>query len=53
MESDSDPNTDLELDSEDSDSDENDPDNDSLNNKGQLPPEHYLAQVENLDVLQL
>ncbi|KAL2815837.1 hypothetical protein BDW59DRAFT_166650 [Aspergillus cavernicola] len=52
-ESDSDSNTDPELDSEDSDNDDDDPDDDSFNDEGQLPPEHYLAQAESLDVSQL
>ncbi|KAL3428649.1 hypothetical protein BDV09DRAFT_204143 [Aspergillus tetrazonus] len=53
FESDSDSNTDLELDNEVSDSDDNDPDDDSLNDEGQLSPEHYLAQAESLNVSQL
>ena len=40
-----------ELDSEVSDEDK--PDNDAFDDEGQLPPEHYLAQAESLDVTQL
>ncbi|KAL4864645.1 hypothetical protein BDV12DRAFT_175830 [Aspergillus spectabilis] len=50
--SDSDSSSDPDLDSEDSD-DEDEPDNDTFDNEGQLPPEHYLAQAESLDVSQL
>jgi hypothetical protein len=50
--SDSDSNSDLEFDSEDSD-DEDDGPEDSYNDDGQLPPEYYLEQAENLDVSQL
>lgn len=49
---DSDSNSELELDSEDSD-DDSDPVNDFFDDEGQLPPEHYLAEAESLDVLQL
>jgi hypothetical protein len=47
----SDSNSDLELDSEDSDDD--DPGDDSFEDEGQLPPEHYLAKAESLDVSRL
>ena len=40
-----------ELDSEVSDEDE--PEDDAFDDEGQLPPEHYLAQAESLDVTQL
>ena len=40
-----------ELDSEVSDEDK--PDNDAFDDEGQLPPEHYLAQAESLDITQL
>lgn len=50
-------NSDLGLDSEDSDDDnddnDDDADDDCFNDEGQLSPEHYLAQAENLDVSQL
>jgi hypothetical protein len=49
--SDSDSNSDLELDSEDSDDD--DPGDDSFEDEGLLPPEHYLAKAESLDVSRL
>lgn len=49
--SDSDSNSDLE-DSEESD-DNNEQEDESFNDEGQLPPEHYLAEAENLDVSQL
>ena len=42
---------DPELDSEVSDEDE--PEDDAFDDEGQLPPEHYLAQAESLDVTQL
>ncbi|ODM16071.1 hypothetical protein SI65_08505 [Aspergillus cristatus] len=48
---DSDSSSDPELDSEVSDEDE--PDNNAFDDEGQLPPEHYLAQAESLDVTQL
>ena len=50
--SDSDSSSDLEPDSEVSD-DEDEPDDDTFDDEGQLPPEHYLAQAESLDVSQL
>ncbi|ODM15181.1 hypothetical protein SI65_09420 [Aspergillus cristatus] len=50
--SDSDSISDPELDSEDSD-DEDEPDDDISDDEGQLPPEHYLAQAESLNVSQL
>ena len=51
---DSDSISDPELDSEDSDDeDEDKPDDNISNDEGQLPPEHYLAQVESLKVSQL
>ena len=49
--SDSDYSSDPELDSEVSDEDE--PDDNAFDDEGQLPPEHYLAQAESLDVTQL
>ena len=48
--SDNDSDTDLE-DSESDDDDEQD--EESFNDEGELPPEHYLAEAENLDVSQL
>lgn len=48
---DSDSSSDPELDSDVSDEDE--PDDNAFDDKGQLPPEHYLAQAESLDVTQL
>ena len=48
---DSDSSSNLELNSEVSDEDK--PDDDAFDNKGQLPPEHYLAQAESLDITQL
>jgi hypothetical protein len=50
--SDSDSSSDLEPDSEVSD-DEDEPDDNAVDDEGQLPPEHYLAQAESLDVSQL
>jgi hypothetical protein len=50
--SDSESNSDLELDSEDSDDNDNPGDN-SFDDEGQLPPEHYLAEAESLNVSQL
>ena len=49
--SDSDSSSDPELNSEVSDEDE--PDDNAFDDEGQLPPEHYLAQAESLDVTQL
>lgn len=49
--SDSDSNGELE-DSKESD-DNNEQEDQSLNDEGQLSPEHYLAEAENLDVSQL
>lgn len=49
--SDSNSSSDLELDSEVSDEDK--PNDNAFDNEGQLPPEHYLAQAESLDVTQL
>lgn len=49
--SDSDSSSDPELDSEVSDEDE--PNDNAFDDEGQLPPEHYLAQAESLDVTQL
>ena len=49
--SDSDSRSNPELDSEVSDEDE--PNDNAFDNEGQLPPEHYLAQAESLDVTQL
>ena len=49
--SDSDSISDPEFDSEDSD-DEDETDNDISDDEGQLPPEHYLAQAESLNVSQ-
>ena len=52
--SDSDSISDLALDSDDSDDeDEDEPDDNISDDEGQLPPEHYLAQVESLNVSQL
>ena len=34
-------------------SDEDEPDDNAFDDEGQLPPEHYLAQAESLDVTQL
>ena len=48
---DSDSSSDLELDSEVSDEDK--PNNNAFDDEGQLPPEHYLAQAESLDITQL
>ncbi|KAL4801337.1 hypothetical protein BDV18DRAFT_167573 [Aspergillus unguis] len=48
---DNDSDTDLE-DSEESD-DDDEQDEESFNDEGELPPEHYLAEAENLDVSQL
>ena len=45
-------NSDLELDSDDS-GDDADPNDNSVVDEGQLPPEHYLAEAESLDVSQL
>jgi hypothetical protein len=42
----------MELDSDSSDGDD-DPDDDFVDDEGQLPPEHYLAEAEDLDVSQL
>ena len=50
--SDSNSSSDLEPDSEVSD-DEDEPNNNTFDDEGQLPPEHYLAQAESLDVSQL
>ncbi|KAJ6103496.1 hypothetical protein N7486_005923 [Penicillium sp. IBT 16267x] len=50
--SESESNSDLEPDSEDSD-DDDDLGNGSFDDEGQLPPEHYLAQAQNLDVSHL
>ncbi|OXV09253.1 hypothetical protein Egran_02985, partial [Elaphomyces granulatus] len=44
--------SDLELGSEDSD-DDDDLGDDSFDDEGQLPPEHYLAEAESLDISQL
>ncbi|RJE21864.1 hypothetical protein PHISCL_05815 [Aspergillus sclerotialis] len=49
---DSDSGSDPEVDSEVSD-DEDKFGDDTFDDEGQLPPEHYLAQVESLDVSQL
>ena len=49
--SDSDSSSDPELDSGVSDEDE--PNDNAFDDEGQLPPEHYLSQVENLDITQL
>ena len=49
--SDSDSSSDQDLNSEVLDKDE--PDNNAFDDEGQLPPEHYLAQVENLNITQL
>jgi hypothetical protein len=61
--SESESSSDLELDSEfsdddgdnldDDDDDGDNLDDDSFDDEGQLPPEHYLAQAESLDVSQL
>ncbi|KAL4816904.1 hypothetical protein BDW67DRAFT_161099 [Aspergillus spinulosporus] len=40
-------------DSKESDNNNNEQDRASFNNKGELPPEHYLAGAENLDISQL
>ena len=48
---DSDSSSNLELNSEVSD--KNEPNNNAFDDEGQLPPEHYLAQAESLDVTQL
>ncbi|KAL2824351.1 hypothetical protein BDW59DRAFT_147535 [Aspergillus cavernicola] len=50
--SDSDSKGDPEVDGEDSD-DEDKPGDDTFDNEGQLPPEHYLTQAESLDTSQL
>jgi hypothetical protein len=50
--SESESSSDSELDSEDSD-DDDDLGDGSFDDEGQLPPEHYLAQAQNLDVSQL
>jgi hypothetical protein len=44
-------NSDLELDSDDSDDDE-DPNDNSVDDEGQMPPEHYLAEAESLEAVQ-
>jgi hypothetical protein len=51
--SEGDPTSDSELSSEGTDGDESDSDDEYLNNKGQLPPEHYIAEALSLDVSQL
>jgi hypothetical protein len=51
--SESDPTSDSELSSEGSGDDESDSDDEYLNDEGQLPPEHYIAEALNLDVSQL
>ena len=48
---DSDSSSNLELNSKVSD--KNEPNNNAFDDEGQLPPEHYLSQVENLDITQL
>lgn len=50
-ESESDSSSGPESDSEDDSDDEKD--EDTFDDEGQLPPEHYLAQAESLDVTQL
>ncbi|KAB8079452.1 hypothetical protein BDV29DRAFT_187139 [Aspergillus leporis] len=45
-------NSDMELNSDDSD-DDKDPNDNSIDDKGQLPPEDYLAEAESLDISQL
>jgi hypothetical protein len=42
----------MELNSDDSD-DDKDPNDNSIDDKGQLPPEDYLAEAESLDISQL
>ncbi|KAE8162198.1 hypothetical protein BDV40DRAFT_265509 [Aspergillus tamarii] len=50
--SDSDSSSDSDLESEDSDDEDKSGEN-AFDDEGQLPPEHYLAQAESLDVSQL
>jgi hypothetical protein len=51
--SESDPTSDSEVDSDCTDNDESDTDDESLNDEGQMPPEHYIAETTRLDVSQL
>jgi hypothetical protein len=51
--SESDPTSDSDIDSEGTDGDESDTDDELLNDEGQLPPEHYIAEAMRLDVTQL